>query len=125
MNTFTQEVATHIFDYTRKHPRNHGSLPAESVWGFGFTKDSPRKIFSLSKIFLACPNVSYGFKMEPGDCPLQFHISFFQLKTGKTLALGEHVDHIAHIDDLPKVIDNAVSQAKNLADAVRFECLHR
>lgn len=76
--TFTPDVAKAMFDYTRKNPRNAKAELAESVWGFGFTKDSPRKILSLSKMFLSCQhvttgqNVYFGFTIVPGDEPLQF-----------------------------------------------------
>lgn len=75
MNTFTPDVAKAIFDYTRQNPRNAKAELAESVWGFGFTKDTPRKMFSLSKMFLSCQhvttgqNVYFGFTIEPGDEP--------------------------------------------------------
>lgn len=44
--TFTPDVARAIFDFTKANPRNAKAELAESVWGFGFTKDSPRKFFS-------------------------------------------------------------------------------
>lgn len=119
MLTFTPDVARKIFDYTKANPRKS----RESVWGFGFTKETPRQIFSLSKLFTAVPGVSYGFTMKPTETgPLQFKISFFEQRGEEGMRiLGDEVQHIALLDDVPKVINNAAKQAKSLADALRLE----
>ena len=120
--TFTPDVAKAMFDYTRQNPRNAKAELAESVWGFGFTKDSPRQIFSLSKMFTAVRGVYYGFTMKPTEEPLRFIVSFFEQRGEEgTRNLGDEVKHIALIDDVPKVISNAANQAKTLADALRME----
>ena len=118
MLTFAQDVARKIFDYTKANKRKE----RESVWGFGFTKEPPRQIFSLSKLFTAVPGVSYGFTMKPTEQPLRFTISFFEHRgeEGKR-NLGDEVQHITLLDDVPKVISNAAKQAKSLADALRLE----
>ncbi len=118
MLTFTQDVARKIFDYTKANQRKS----RESVWGFGFTKNPPRQVFSLSKMFTAVPGVSYGFTMKPTEQPLRFTISFFEQRGEEGLRnLGDEVHHVALIDDVPKVISNAANQAKTLADALRME----
>lgn len=118
MLTFTQVVAKKIFDYTKANKRKE----RESVWGFGFTKNPPRQIFSLSKMFSAVPGVSYGFTLKPTEEPLRFIVSFFEQRGEEGLRnLGDEVHHISLIDDVPKVISNAANQAKNLADALRME----
>lgn len=118
MLTFTQDVARKIFDYTKANKRKE----RESVWGFGFTKNPPRQIFSLSKMFSAVPGVSYGFTMKPTEEPLRFIVSFFEQRGEEGLRnLGDEVHHISLIDDVPKVISNAANKAKSLADALRME----
>ena len=118
MLTFTQAVAKKIFDYTKANKRKE----RESVWGFGFTKNPPRQVFSLSKMFIAVPGVSYGFTMKPTEEPLRFIVSFFEQRGEEGLRnLGDEVHHISLIDDVPKVISNAANRAKNLADALRME----
>lgn len=118
MLTFAQDVARKIFDFTKANPRKS----RESVWGFGFTKNPPRQVFSLSKMFIAVPGVSYGFTMKPTEQPLRFIVSFFEQRGEEGLRnLGGEVHHVAMIDDVPKVISNAANQAKTLADALRME----
>ena len=118
MLTFTQAVAKKIFDYTKANKRKE----RESVWGFGFTKNPPRQVFSLSKMFIAVPGVSYGFTMKPTEEPLRFIVSFFEQRGEEGMRnLGDEVHHISLIDDVPKVISNAANRAKNLADALRME----
>ena len=118
MLTFTESVAKAIFDYTKTNPRKS----RESVWGFGFTKNPPRQIFSLSKLFTAVPGVSYGFTMKPTEQPLRFTISFFEQRgeEGKR-NLGDEVHHVAKIDDVPTVITNAAHKTRELANAIRLE----
>lgn len=119
MLTFTPDVARKIFEYAKTHKRKE----RESVWGFGFTKETPRQIFSLSKLFTAVPDVSYGFTMKPTETePLRFKISFFEQRGEDGMRrLGDEVQHITLLDDVPKVINNAAKQAKSLADALRLE----
>lgn len=118
MLTFTEPVARKIFDYTKENPRKS----RESVWGFGFTKNPPRQIFSLSKLFTAVPGVSYGFTMKPTEQPLRFIISFFEQRgeEGKR-NLGDEEHHVAKIDDVPTVIANAAHKTMELAKAIRLE----
>ena len=104
--TFTPDVAKAMFDYTRKNPRNAKAELAESVWDFGFTKDSPRKIFSLSKMFLSCQhvttgqNVYFGFTIVPGDEPLQFIVKHWtQVGDEKVTQDFKEVEHIARIQE--------------------------
>ena len=117
MFTFTDDVAREIFNYTKTRPRKL----RESVWGFGFTKTAPRKIFNVSKLFTAVPGVSYGFTMKPTEDPLRFIVSFFEQRReeGKR-NLGDEVHHIAKIDDVPKVVENAARKARELADALHL-----
>lgn len=118
MLTFAQDVARKIFDYTKANPRTS----RESVWGFGFTKNPPRQILSLSKMFTAVPGVSYGFTMKPTEQPLRFIVSFFERRGEEGIRnLGDEVHHIALLDDLPNVISNAAKKAKSLSDALRME----
>lgn len=118
MLTFAQDVARKIFDYTKANPRTS----RESVWGFGFTKNPPRQILSLSKMFTAVQGVSYGFTMKPTEQPLRFIVSFFERRGEEGIRnLGDEVHHIALLDDVPKVISNAAKKAKSLADALRME----
>lgn len=126
--TFTPDVAKAMFDYTRKNPRNAKAELAESVWGFGFTKDSPRKIFSLSKMFLSCQhvttgqNVYFGFTIEPGDEPLQFIVKHWTQVGDETVTqLGTTKEQVARVDDVPAIVHNAANKAKELANALRLE----
>ena len=126
--TFTPDVAKAIFDFTKANPRNAKAELAESVWGFGFTKDSPRKIFSLSKMFLSCQhvttgqNVYFGFTIEPGDEPLQFIVKHWtQVSCEKVKQVSKEVEHIARIQDVPAVIRNAARKAHEQAMALRLE----
>ena len=118
MLTFAQDVARKIFDYTKANPRKS----RESVWGFGFTKNPPRQIFSLSKLFTAVPGVSYGFTMKPTEQPLRFTISFFEHRgeEGKR-NLGDEVHHVAKINDVQTVLKNAANKTMELANAIRLE----
>jgi hypothetical protein len=125
---FTQQVAKAIFDFTKANPRNAKAELAESVWGFGFTKDSPRKIFSLSKMFLSCQhvttgqNVYFGFTIEPGDEPLQFIVKHWTQTGDETVTrLGTTTEQVAKVEDVPAIVHNAVNKAKELANALRLE----
>ena len=121
MNTFIDDVAREIFNYTKAHPRKL----RESVWSFGFTKSSPRKIFDISKMFLAVPGVSYGFTVSATSEPLVFHVKTFELRTQgdeqKLITLGNSTEQVALLKDAPKVVENAARQAKALADALHLE----
>ena len=126
--TFTPDVARVIFDFTKANPRNAKAELAESVWGFGFTKDSPRKIFSLSKMFLSCQhvttgqNVYFGFTIEPGDYPLQFIVKHWtQVGDEKVTQDFQETEHIARIQDVPAVIRNAAHKANEQAMALHLE----
>lgn len=117
MFTFTDYVAREICNYTKTRPRKL----RESVWGLGFTKTAPRQIFSLSKMFLAVPGVSYGFTMKPTEEPLRFIVSFFERRGDEDMRnLGDEVHHVAKIDDVPKVVENAARKARELADALHL-----
>lgn len=125
---FTQQVAKAMFDYTRQNPRNAKAELAESVWGFGFTKDSPRKIFSLSKMFLSCQhvttgqNVYFGFTIEPGGEPLQFTVKHWTQTGDETVTrLGTTTEQVAKVEDVPAIVQNAANKAKELAKALRLE----
>jgi hypothetical protein len=125
---FTQQVAKAIFDFTKANPRNAKAELAESVWGFGFTKDSPRKIFSLSKMFLSCQhvttgqNVYFGFTIEPGDELLQFIVKHWTQVGDETVTrLGTTTEQVAKVEDVPAIVHNAVNKAKELANALRLE----
>lgn len=129
--TFSPEVAKAIFDYTKEHPRDPNAELAESVWGFGFTKDSPRKIFSLTKMFLACPhivtgkNIYYGFTIypgkRPGDGPLDFRVKIWQQTADeKVKNIGESEWSLANIEGIPNMIANAVHNAKEPAKALHL-----
>ena len=125
---FTPEAAKAIFDYTKANPRNAKAELAESVWGFDFSKDTPRKIFSLSKMFLSCQhvttgqNVYFGFTVEPGDEPLQFIVKHWtQVGDEKVTRLGTATEQVARAEDVPAVVQNAANKAKELANALRLE----
>ena len=118
MFTFTDDTAREIFKYTKANPRKS----RESVWSFGFTKEPPRHIFSLSKMFIAVPGVSYGFTMKPTEEPLRFIVSFFERRGDEDMRnLGDEVHHVAKIDDVPTVIANAAHKTRELANAIRLE----
>ena len=126
--TFTPDVAKAMFDFTRQNPRNAKAELAESVWDFGFTKDSPRQIFSLSKMFLSCQhvttgqNVYCGFTIEPGDEPLKFIVKQWTRVGDEKVTQGfKEVEHIARIQDVPAVIRNAARKAHEQAMAMHLE----
>lgn len=126
--TFTTDVAKAMFDFTRQNPRNAKAELAESVWDFGFTKDSPRQIFSLSKMFLSCQhvtsgqNVYFGFTIEPGDEPLQFIVKHWtQVGDEKVTQDFKEVEHVARIQDVPAVIREASLKAHEQAMALHLE----
>ena len=62
--TFTTDVAKAMFDYTRQNPRNSKAELAESVWGFGFTKEN---LLPLQDVPLM-PTCHHGT-----ECVLRFH----------------------------------------------------
>jgi hypothetical protein len=45
--TFTPEVFEKIQEYVKAHPRNPNATTPESVWGYGYTKDTPRRFFRI------------------------------------------------------------------------------
>lgn len=125
---FTQQVAKAIFDYTRQNPRDPKAKLPESVWAFDFSKDTPRKIFSLSKMFLSCQhvttgqNVYFGFTLEPGDEPLQFIVKHWTQVGDETVTqLGTTKEQVARVEDVPAIVHNAANKAKELANALRLE----
>ena len=126
--TFAPEVARAMFDFTKANPRNAKAELAESVWGFGFTKDSPRKILSLSKMFLSCQhvttgqNVYFGFTIVPGDEPLQFTVKHWtQVGDEKVTQVSKETEHVARIQDVPAVIRNAAKKAHEQAMTLHLE----
>lgn len=125
MDTFTDQVEQAILDFARQNPMDPKANPAESVWGFGFTRDNPKRLFSVSKLFLAVPGVSYGFKVSATPEPLAFRVKIFQLNDGgsrKPVTLGDTMEHVTLLPDVPKVIRNAENKARELANAIRLEC---
>ena len=125
---FTQQVAKAIFDFTRQNPRDPKANLPESVWVLDFSKDTPRKIFSLSKMFLSCThvttgqNVYFGFTVEPGDEPLQFIVKHWTQTGDETVTrLGTTTEQVAKVEDVPAIVHNAVNKAKELANALRLE----
>ena len=125
---FTPEAAKAIFDFTRQNPRDPKARLPESVWALDFSKDTPRKIFSLSKIFLSCQhvttgqNVYFGFTVEPGDYPLQFTVKHWtQVGDEKVTRLGTITEQVARVEDVPAIVRNAANKAKELANALRLE----
>lgn len=126
MNTFTDQVEQAIRDFTRQNPMDPKANPAESVWGFGFTRDNPKRLFSVSKLFLAVPGVSYGFRVYATPEPLAFRVKIFELKSDrdsrKPVTLGDTMEQVALLPDVIKVIRNAENKARELANAVKLEC---
>lgn len=126
MDTFADQVEQAILDFTHQYPRDPKANPAESVWAFGFTRDIPKRRFSVSKLFLAVPGVSYGFKVSATPEPLAFRVKIFQLKSDggsrKPVTLGDTMEHVTLLPDVPKVIRNAENKARELANAIRLEC---
>ncbi len=125
---FTQKVAKAIFDFIRQNPRNPKAKLQESVWCLDFSKDTPRKIFSLSKMFLSCThvttgqNVYYGFTIEPGGEPLQFTVKHWTQVGDETVTqLGTTTEQVAKVEDVPAIVNNAANKAKELANALRLE----
>ena len=127
MNTFTDQVEQAILDFARQYPWDPNASPAESAWSFGYIK-ATRKLFSVSKLFLAVPGVSYGFTVYATPEPLAFRVKTFELRSGgtprKPVTLGDTMEHVALLQDVPKVIRNAEKKARELAIAVKLECKH-
>lgn len=125
---FTPKVAKAIFDFTHQNPRDPKAKLPESVWALDFSKDTPRKIFSLSKMFLSSQhvttgqNVYFGFTLEPGDEPLQFTVKHWTQVGDETVTqLGTTKEQVARVDDVPAIVHNAANKAKELANALRLE----
>ena len=128
MNTFTDRVEQAIRDFTRQNPRDPDASPTESAWSFGYIKDTPKRLFSISKLFLAVPGVSYGFTVYATPEPLAFRVKIFELRSGGTpgipVTLGDTMEQVALLPDVIKVIGNAENKARELANAVKLECKH-
>ena len=128
MNTFTDQVEQAILEFARQYPRDPNASPTESDWSFGYTKDTTKKLFSVSKLFLAVPGVSYGFTVYATPEPLAFRVKIFELRSGgtpgKPVTLGDTVEQVALSQDVPKVIRNAENKARELANAITLECKH-
>lgn len=128
MDTFTDQVEQVILDFARQYPRDPDDSPTESAWSFGFTRDTPKRLFSVSKLFLAVPGVSYGFTVYATPEPLAFRVKIFELKSDgesrKTVTLGDTMEQVAMLPDVTKVIRNAENKAMELANAVKLECKH-
>lgn len=126
MDTFADQVEQEIRNFARQNPMDPKANPAESVWGFGFTRDNPKRLFSVSKLFLAVPGVSYGFRVYATPEPLAFRVKIFQLKSDggsrKPVTLGDTMEQVALLPDVPKVIRNAENKTRELANAIRLEC---
>ena len=128
MDTFTDQVEQAILEFARQYPMDPDASPAESAWSFGYIKDTPRKLFSVSKLFLAVPGVSYGFTVYATPEPLAFRVKTFELRSDrdsrKPVTLGDTMEQVALLPDVPKVIRNAENKARELANAVKLECKH-
>ena len=128
MNAFTDRVEQEILDFARQYPRDQDASPTESAWSFGYIKDTPKRLFSISKLFLAVPGVSYGFTVYATPEPLAFRVKIFELRSGGTpgipVTLGDTMEQVALLQDVPKVIRNAENKARELANAVKLECKH-
>lgn len=120
--TFTPEVFEKIQEYVKAHPRNPNTSTPESVWCYGYTKDTPRRFFGLSRMFCAIKGVYYGLNIRATNEPLKFTVSIFeQIKDETVHHLGKTTEHVAILDDVPKVIANAEKQARDLAIALALE----
>lgn len=128
MNAFTDRVEQEILDFARQYPRDQDASPTESAWSFGYIKDTPKRLFSISKLFLAVPGVSYGFTVYATPEPLAFRVKIFELRSGGTpgipVTLGDTMEQVALLPDVIKVIGNAENKARELANAVKLECKH-
>lgn len=128
MNTFTDRVEQAIRDFTLQNPRDPDASPTESAWSFGYIKDTPKRLFSISKLFLAVPGVSYGFTVYATPEPLAFRVKIFERRSGgdqrKPVTLGDTMEQVALLPDVIKVIGNAENKARELANAVKLECKH-
>lgn len=128
MNTFTDRVEQAIRDFTLQNPRDPDASPTESAWSFGYITDTPKRLFSISKLFLAVPGVSYGFTVYATPEPLAFRVKIFELRSGgdprKPVTLGDTMEQVALLPDVIKVIGNAENKARELANAVKLECKH-
>lgn len=120
--TFAPDVEKAIRDYVSKNPRNPGTEPAESVWGFGFTRDTPRKIFSLDKMFFVRKGVYSAFTIRPGDEPLKFIVKHWtQTGEEKMTQVSKEAVQVASIQDVPAVIREAARKSREQAMALRME----
>jgi hypothetical protein len=126
MNTFTDQVEQAIIEFARQYPRDPEASPTESAWSFGYTKDTTKRLLSVSKLFLAGPGVSYGFTVYATPEPLAFRVKTFELRSGgtpgKPVTLGDTMEQVALLPDVIKVIRNAENKARELANAVKLEC---
>lgn len=114
--TFSPDAEKAIRDYVSKNPRNPGAEPVESVWSFGFTKDFPRKIFSLSKMFLAHKGMYSVFTIKPGDEPLKFIVKHWtQTGEEKMTQVSKEAVQVASVQDVPAVISEAARKSREQA----------
>ena len=128
INTFTHEVAESIFKFTKENRKFPNKDLPESVWGFGFTKDSPRRIFSVTKMYLSCQhratgkNIYFGFTVTPGKYPLQFRVKHWT-QTGDERVGVEftETEEVARVQDVPAVIRNAARKTYEQAQALYLE----
>ena len=128
INTFTHEVAESIFQFTKENRKFPNKDLSESVWGFGFTKDSPRRIFSVTKMYLSCQhratgkNIYFGFTATPGKYPLQFRVKYWT-QTGDERVGVEftETEEVARVQDVPAVIRNAARKTYEQALALHLE----
>lgn len=128
INTFTNEVAESIFKFVKENRKFPNKDLPESVWGFGYTKDSPRRIFSVTKMYLSCQhvttgkNIYFGFTVTPGKYPLQFRVKYWT-QAGDEQVGVEFIDteEVARVEDVPAVIRNAARKTYEQARALHLE----
>jgi hypothetical protein len=128
INTFPREVAESIFNFTKENRKFPNKDLSESVWGFGYTKDSPRQIFSVTKMYLSCQhvttgkNIYFGFTVSPGKYPLQFRVKYWT-QSGDERVGVEFIDteEVARVEDVPAVLRNAARKTYEQALALHLE----
>ncbi len=128
INTFPREVAESIFNFTKENRKFPNKDLSESVWGFGYTKDSPRQIFSVTKMYLSGQhattgrNLYFGFTGSPGKYPLQFRVKYWT-QSGDERVGVEFIDteEVARVEDVPAVLRNAARKTYEQALALHLE----
>lgn len=128
INTFTSEVAESIFKFVKENRKFPNKDLSESVWGFGYTKDTPRQIFSVTKMYLSCQhvatgqNIYFGFTVSPGKYPLQFRVKYWTQRGDEQVGVEfTDTEEVASVQDVPAVIRNAAMKTYEQALSLHLE----